>query len=276
MTQPLVLVDLDGTLLHDAPVFEQRAASDFTIAAMKKLHDYHIPYAVATARPVSTGLQIVQDLQADACIYLNGALIDYDPQHSNFDILTGKNTQTNHPMQKIGFSSQRACDVCLSILDVLPNIEIGIVMDDVRYTNFDVKKYWTTQAFTYTDFQDVPQGIADKIIIFPDKGEWKILESLIPDDFTVHISEGRMWMLMAPLANKAHCAQLLSDYFHVSAQDVIAFGDDIIDIEMMRYAGTGVAVANAHPDVLTIADDICASNNEDGVARWIQSHLLDL
>ena len=36
-------------------------------------------------------------------------------------------------------------------------MEVGIVMDDVRYTNFDVTKYWKTQTWRYTDFDDVPE-----------------------------------------------------------------------------------------------------------------------
>ena len=49
-------------------------------------------------------------------------------------------------------------------------MEVGIVMDDVRYTNFDVTKYWKTQTWRYTDFDDVPDGTADKLILVPERG----------------------------------------------------------------------------------------------------------
>lgn len=49
----------------------------------------------------------------------------------------------------------------------MPGLKLGIVMNDVRYTNFDVRVYWKTQAFQYTNFHDVPEGVADKITIFP-------------------------------------------------------------------------------------------------------------
>ena len=75
-------------------------------------------------------------------------------------------------------------------------------MDDVRYTNFDVSVYWKTQTWQFTDFTDVPDGIADKIIIFPKSEQWAHLKTLVPPDFDVAISEGSMWMLMNPLANK--------------------------------------------------------------------------
>jgi Cof subfamily protein (haloacid dehalogenase superfamily) len=58
----------------------------------------------------------------------------------------------------------------------------------------------------------------------------------------------------------------------VDAADVAAFGDMPNDVSMLRWAGYGVAVANAHPDVLAAADEITAPNSEDGVAmvleRW--------
>jgi Cof subfamily protein (haloacid dehalogenase superfamily) len=52
----------------------------------------------------------------------------------------------------------------------------------------------------------------------------------------------------------------------VSAAAVVAFGDMPNDLPMLEWAGRGVAVANAHPDVLAAADEITASNDEDGVA----------
>ena len=202
-------------------------------------------FAIATARPVSTGLQFAEKLPVDAAIYLNGALIDFDPANSDFDMLTSDSSQQseNH-LIKIGFSSQRACEVCLFLLDRMPNLKIGIVMNDVRYTNFDVRVYWKTQAFQYTNFHDVPDGIADV-----------------------------MWMLMNPQANKEHALHLLCDRLDVPLEQTAAFGDDLIDINMMSESGRGVAVANANPKVLSIADEICPPNNEDGVAQWIESQL---
>jgi HAD superfamily hydrolase (TIGR01484 family) len=58
----------------------------------------------------------------------------------------------------------------------------------------------------------------------------------------------------------------------VSASDVVAFGDMPNDLEMLRWAGHGVAMGNAHPALLEIADEVTASNAEDGLAlvleRW--------
>nr|WP_026360481.1 HAD family hydrolase [Amycolatopsis nigrescens] len=56
----------------------------------------------------------------------------------------------------------------------------------------------------------------------------------------------------------------------VPAERVIAFGDMPNDLEMLRWAGHGVAMANAHPEVLRTADEITAPNSEDGVAQILE------
>jgi HAD superfamily hydrolase (TIGR01484 family) len=56
----------------------------------------------------------------------------------------------------------------------------------------------------------------------------------------------------------------------VAAARTIAFGDMPNDLEMLRWAGHGVAMANAHPAVLDAADEITASNSEDGVAQVLE------
>ena len=49
-------------------------------------------------------------------------------------------------------------------------------------------------------------------------------------------------------------------------EHVVAFGDQLTDAGMLAWAGLGVAVANAHPSVLAAADEVTASNDDDGVA----------
>ena len=273
-TPRLIVADLDGTLLHDGATFEERFITQRSIDTVRRMHDAGYRFAIATARPVSTGLAFADKLPADAVIYLNGALIDFRPAESDYALLTGERPAAEGHLLKIGFSSSRACEVCRFLLDEMPGLKRGIVMDDVRYTNFDVSMYWKTQTWRYTDFTDVPEGVADKLIIFPEPGQWDRLRALVPPDFDVHVSEGSMWMLMSPQANKEHAMRILCDRMDVPLTATAAFGDDLIDIAMMEESGLGVAVANANPKVLGIADEVCPANNDDGVAQWIESHLL--
>ncbi|RSX56245.1 HAD family hydrolase [Bifidobacterium samirii] len=271
----LVVADLDGTLLHGADTFEGRFITQRSVDAIERLHDAGYLFAIATARPVSTGLAFAERLPADAVVYLNGALIDFKPERSDYALLTGARPAEPGHLVKIGFPSGRACDVCRMMLAEMPDLQLGIVMDDVRYTNFDVSVYWKTQTWRYTDFTDVPDGIADKLIVFPRPEQTDRLAALVPDDFDVHVSEGVMWMLMSPESNKEHALSIVCERLGVRPEQTVAFGDDVIDVAMLRAAGIGVAVANANPDALAAADEVCPSNDEDGVAQWIESRLLD-
>lgn len=58
-------------------------------------------------------------------------------------------------------------------------------------------------------------------------------------------------------------------------KDVIAFGDNYNDIEMLKEVGYGVAVSNGREEVKQIANFVTKSNTEDGVARYIEEHLLN-
>lgn len=164
--------------------------------------------------------------------------------------------------------------MCLRLLDKIPTLRLGVVMNDVRYTNFDVRMLWSKQDFVITDFSNVPRGTADKIIIVPRDSEKEQLQRILPDDFSLHISEDVLWMLTNPLANKGHALNVVCNRLGVKPSRTVVFGDDVIDIDMFRAGGYGVAVANSNPRLLAIADEICASNNDDGVANWFQNELL--
>ena len=211
-------------------------------------------------------------MNAQVCAYLNGALIDFDCAHSTIGELTSQRSLDT--LTRFGFDSQHACSVCLRLLNEIPTLRIGIVMNDVRYTNFDVRMLWSEQDFVITDFSNVPSGIADKIIIVPRESEKEKLQSILPSDFSLHISEDVLWMLTNPLANKGHALNVICDRLGVKTSRTVVFGDDIIDIDMFRAGGYGVAVANSNPRLLAIADEVCDSNNDDGVASWLQNELL--
>jgi len=64
----------------------------------------------------------------------------------------------------------------------------------------------------------------------------------------------------------------VTQQYGIGQADVIAFGDMPNDLEMLRWAGHGVAMGNAHPVLLEVADEVTGSNGEDGLAlvleRW--------
>ncbi len=64
------------------------------------------------------------------------------------------------------------------------------------------------------------------------------------------------------------------DYFQLSKEEAIAFGDGTNDIEMLQAVGLGVAMGNATDDVKAAADDICGSVAEDGIYHYCKEHHL--
>jgi Cof subfamily protein (haloacid dehalogenase superfamily) len=56
----------------------------------------------------------------------------------------------------------------------------------------------------------------------------------------------------------------------ISAEDVVAFGDMPNDVPMLIWAGHGVAMGNAHPDVVAAANEVTAPNGDDGLARVLE------
>jgi Cof subfamily protein (haloacid dehalogenase superfamily) len=104
-----------------------------------------------------------------------------------------------------------------------------------------------------------------------------------PDEFTAavgeilaglgeatHSSSSGMVEVSAAGVTKAAGLAWVADRLGVPAAEVVAFGDMPNDLPMLGWAGWGVAMANAHPAVLAAADDVTASNDEEGVAQYLE------
>jgi len=77
-----------------------------------------------------------------------------------------------------------------------------------------------------------------------------------------------------PKANKGNALAMLGRQLGIAAEEMIAVGDNQIDASMIRYAGLGVAMGNALPEIKDIAQFVCADNNHDGVAEVIEKFIL--
>jgi Cof subfamily protein (haloacid dehalogenase superfamily) len=79
--------------------------------------------------------------------------------------------------------------------------------------------------------------------------------------------------LVSPGVTKATGLAAVAARLRIQPTDVVAFGDMPNDLPMLSWAGRAVVVANAHPEVLAIADEVTGSNDEDGVAAWLTGAL---
>jgi hydroxymethylpyrimidine pyrophosphatase-like HAD family hydrolase len=86
---------------------------------------------------------------------------------------------------------------------------------------------------------------------------------------TFSVTDGLLELSAAGVTKAFGLERLAADH-GIAHEEVVAFGDMPNDLAMLEWAGWSVAVANAHPDVLAIADEITASCDDDGVAQVIE------
>jgi hydroxymethylpyrimidine pyrophosphatase-like HAD family hydrolase len=81
---------------------------------------------------------------------------------------------------------------------------------------------------------------------------------------------------MLPLGlSKAKGLALAARRLGATAADTIAFGDMPNDVPMFAWAAHGVAMADAHPELLAVADEVTASNDADGIAVVLERLLAE-
>ena len=75
-------------------------------------------------------------------------------------------------------------------------------------------------------------------------------------------------------ATKGNALTWCAKHFGFDMSELVAFGDSLNDVSMLAAAGTGIAMGNAREDVKAMGFPICGRNDEDGVARYIDEHIL--
>ncbi len=76
------------------------------------------------------------------------------------------------------------------------------------------------------------------------------------------------------LATKGNALRWCGEHFGFTMDELLAFGDSLNDVSMLEAAGVGVAMGNAREDVKAMGFPVCGRNDEDGVARYIEEHIL--
>lgn len=92
----------------------------------------------------------------------------------------------------------------------------------------------------------------------------------------LHITRSKPHFLevMHPEADKAKALQVIARHYGLERREVMAVGDSYNDLEMIAWAGVGVAMGNAVPEVKAQADWVTGSNDEEGVAQVLRRLIL--
>lgn len=105
------------------------------------------------------------------------------------------------------------------------------------------------------------------------------LEELLKAEFGQHLyitkSKPNYLEAMHPEATKGRGLAAVARYFGVDRGEVMAIGDSYNDLDMLRWAGVGVAVSNAREEVRREADYVTCSNEEHGVAEALTKFVLE-
>ena len=92
-------------------------------------------------------------------------------------------------------------------------------------------------------------------------------------DLYIQLSENKIGMIMKKNATKSNGIIFLAQSYGINIDDVICFGDDYNDIDMLTLCGTGICMANGVQKAKDAADVLCDTNENDGVAKWIKKRL---
>ena len=164
-------------------------------------------------------------------------------------------------------------------------MEILTYQDEVIAASKKENKYVLHEAFInkmevveYADFLSQVRYPINKCLVVGDPEPLHRLELELAPRFegrlSVYRSAGFFLECVPPGIDKAHSLDRLLHELGIAREQVIACGDGYNDQSMIRFAGLGVAMANAPKDVQDTADYITYSNEEDGVAHVVDKFVL--
>lgn len=257
----LIAVDLDNTLVYEFDKYDK-----LSFAYLKELSKTNY-VVIATGRPYRSSKYYYDLLELDTpIINYNGALV-------------------HHPTNKTFECSQITVDkeVIFNLIednkDIIHNVfcEVG---DDIYLLkdSHEVIPYLHQEGgnLTVGNLKDTMKEDPNGAIIMTKSGTENTLEDYIKNKYrgTINI---RFWNveniaiaeIYSPLTSKGNALNLVSKYYNIPRNKIIAIGDGHNDIEMIEYANYGVAMANGHPDLLSIAKLKTDTVYNNGVYKFL-------
>jgi hypothetical protein len=257
---------VDGTLLDPLETVTPRTA-----AAISRTLAAGTPFALVSGRPPRWIPQVAKAAGvAGYAVCSNGAAL--------YDIAADR-VLTSHEL-----SSELLHDLARSLADALPESRIGVERLGRSALDLDGREFATEEGYEHpwpgegvfaTARAEVIGHAAVKLLIrhlgMTSAELFEATNALFGDvvDITYSSNVGMVEISARGITKGSGLAEL-ADRLGIEAKDVVAFGDMPNDVPMLRWAGHGVAMANAHPDVLTVADEVTASNSADGVAQVLE------
>jgi Cof subfamily protein (haloacid dehalogenase superfamily) len=264
MRPRLIATDLDGTLLD-----ERRALSARTVAAVRAAVAQGVEFVLVTARPPRTVAPLAKELGVDVeALCGNGTMLAEFPTGATAMIQAFEPEQALRIVEQLrpvlpesGFALETGFEVYFE-----PAFRVGVVTDERRIPAADLAAGARDAAGFIKVLARSPERSADEMVA--------VAREALTVPAEISHSGGVGLLEIAPAgASKASGLAWLCARRGIAAAEVAAFGDMPNDLPMLRWAGRGHAVANAHPDVLAAADHVVGHHAADGVAAAIEALL---
>jgi Cof subfamily protein (haloacid dehalogenase superfamily) len=258
----LICLDLDGTLLND-----EKIITPYTKKVLTVLQAQGHKLMIATGRPYRASQIYYHELNMDTPIVnFNGAYVHH-PKNKAF--------KEQHQVLDLNL----ATSIIQSLKDYGVSNMIAEIKDHVFIENFDQKLF---DGFSMGNPKIETGNLLQNLNTSPTSILVEAEEVMIPrikqmlSSFYTESIEHRRWGSPFPVIeivgkniNKARGIETSTSHLDIDQQHIIAFGDEDNDLEMIKYAEHGIAMGNGLTDLKNIANATTFTNNEDGVAHYL-------
>jgi Cof subfamily protein (haloacid dehalogenase superfamily) len=262
-TPPRVIAsDLDGTLLRSDGML-----SDRTRSALLAVEDLGIEVVFVTARPPRWLAELADAIGGHGhVICLNGACV--------YEVLTRRVSEVR------GFAEPAVRAIIADLRAAVPDVAFGLERPtgpvfDPHFRSVQNPAPSDAPRSPVEGYLDQPVG---KLLARLDGDTGQDFLDTVADVVgqranVAYSGAAGLAEMTAPEVTKASALMRWCATRNVVAQEVWAFGDMPNDLPMLRWAGRSIAVANAHPDVASATTHTTSSNDDDGVARVLETLL---
>ncbi|MER0122215.1 Cof-type HAD-IIB family hydrolase [Streptococcus sp. ZJ93] len=266
MFQKIIATDMDGTFLREDHQFNR----DRFRKILDQFHQKDYLFAAASGRSLMSLQDVFQGFEDEmAFIAENGSIVSYK----------GKIIFEDQPIEpkvyleiirRLSASpyGQKSC-IILSGKNGAYLLKSG----DKEFIEMISPFYVKTTLVS--DFSEVTEDIVKIVATFPTE-EVEVAQEWLNQEFDDVIAVTTGFNSVDIILSDSHKAVGLSqlcEYCGLEAADVVAFGDNQNDLEMLDFAGTSLATSNAKPEVKKVADSVIGHCNDEAVLAYIEEML---
>ena len=254
MDKKALVLDLDGTLTNS-----NKEITPDTKEAIMKIQKMGHTVVLASGRPTPGVEPLAEELKLDK---FGGYILSYNGGMIK-ECKTGE----------VVYQQTLPKEIVPKLFDMADELNIGLASydSDGIVANDNRNKYIELESRINKLPIQYRKDVADPEIA-PKKEE--AIKEKFGDVLNVSRSEPFFIEITPKGIDKAASLEKFCEITGNKRENMIACGDGFNDISMIEYAGIGVAMANAQPEVKEVADFITTSNDEDGVARVIEEFII--